>query len=715
MATESPSWTEDEDQPWDDTEIEFDEEIPSPIAVSKTKGHHTKSELGEKTNQAENKENPIHEVGGNKRDTKKTSAETPSIGQFTEHSASVDLSAKEPDAIDTEVSLGNIDITESITGSHEVANPTVLALLEVDSVEQAIGSQNTAKLSNGTSDLTNDHILERKPPSFVDSNVLDSSEEEVEVKSGYREAIPEVTSQEPKAQIAQNGIASTENNGEEDIIWPSGNNTSSKVDIEPSVTAPVDTKTQAFEEPKKSKDVSEGLSERNDEAFEADTELVPPESKEKVEGEEATEGKEEEEEVEVEEKRGPRNYQKEYAGHSQHQLISRIETLETQLENTEEERDKVKDQLEGFLSKISSMKAVFQNYKVTQEELEVVKSGLAQAYEDLSASESRTEELESEVQTLTDRCAELEAEITKAATENERLAKNFASLNTESSDLNNECDRLSLQLTTMQREYQLREDNLQDEKYNLENEVSKLTKKVSEQKAAFNELEVAKEELTMTKKNLELVIEELKGSIEEKDQALVDAAAKVSVENQLSQSRLDEMEAQIKAAEQRTSQLQQEMERLQDQNDTLMKQNETLMADVERYKTENERIAVLEEEVQSKQVMIGKLRHEAIILNEHLTKSLSMLRKQLDDGEGSVDKELISNLFINFLQLPRGDTKKFEALQLISSFLNWDDLRQIQAGLTNRGASERGDEPKPGRLSFISLWTDFLDKESTKK
>lgn len=706
MAAESPSWTEDEDQPWDDTEIEFDDDFSSPVTVSKNKGHISKSDLDQPSNAIAHDEKSDKDTR-NTSDTMTTSdkrAHTGSDADFTKPISRVVEPTKEVDPMAERTESQETRNPDPISNNKEKDTPTDSAPSNGQPVEQPVVPEKHPEVTNGT---LNQRVLAQAAPSFVDSNVLDSSDEEVHEEPAVEDkAVVKSFPEEPSTGLVHNGDLITKKDELEANIIPTviEDEIPSSAHVEPLHSIAAETvesaaQTQALDE-------LVVPSQSTEEPIES---LDRIETNEKLIEEEALEV------AEPELEQIPRDYHQEYASHSQYDLIARIEALESQLEETEEERDKFKDQYEGFLGKISSMKAVFQNYKETQEELALVKSGLAQAYEDLSASDCRAEELEAEVQTLSERCTQLEEKNTEVTTENERLIQKFASLNTESSDLNNECDRLSLQLTTMQREFQLREDSLQDEKYNLENEVSKLSKRLSEQKAAFSELEVAKEELTMTKKNLELVIEELKGSIEEKDQALVDANTKVSVENKLSQARLEEMEAHIKSAEEQTTQLQQEIQRLQELNGSLEQQKEALAAEIQRYKTENERIAALEEDVQSKQVIVGKLRHEAIILNEHLTKSLSMLRKQLDDGEGSVDKELISNLFINFLQLPRGDTKKFEALQLISSFLNWDDLRKIQAGLTNRGASERGDEPKPGRLSFISLWTDFLDKESTKK
>lgn len=94
-----------------------------------------------------------------------------------------------------------------------------------------------------------------------------------------------------------------------------------------------------------------------------------------------------------------------------------------------------------------------------------------------------------------------------------------------------------------------------------------------------------------------------------------------------------------------------------------------------------------EEESKQHILQIGKLRHEAIILNEHLTKALTMLKKSSDSE--SVDKELISNLLISFVSIPRADPRKFEVLELLSNFLNWDEDKKQQAGLISNNEQSR--------------------------
>jgi hypothetical protein len=88
-----------------------------------------------------------------------------------------------------------------------------------------------------------------------------------------------------------------------------------------------------------------------------------------------------------------------------------------------------------------------------------------------------------------------------------------------------------------------------------------------------------------------------------------------------------------------------------------------------------------EKEVKEKNLLIGKLRHEAVTLNEHLTKALRILKK--GRPEDNVDRQIITNYFLHFLAIDRSDPKKFEALQLIAALLGWTD------GMPYNGNSHR--------------------------
>jgi len=137
-----------------------------------------------------------------------------------------------------------------------------------------------------------------------------------------------------------------------------------------------------------------------------------------------------------------------------------------------------------------------------------------------------------------------------------------------------------------------------------------------------------------------------------------------------------------------------------------------------------------EREVKEKNLLIGKLRHEAVILNDHLTKALRFLKQR--KPEDMVDRQLVTNHFLHFITLERGDTKKFQVLLLIAALLSWTDEQKEQAGLSRPGASTSSLrlpsspfrrtpstpslstqlETTTSKESLAELWSDFLEREA---
>ncbi|RKF79437.1 GRIP domain-containing protein [Golovinomyces cichoracearum] len=132
---------------------------------------------------------------------------------------------------------------------------------------------------------------------------------------------------------------------------------------------------------------------------------------------------------------------------------------------------------------------------------------------------------------------------------------------------------------------------------------------------------------------------------------------------------------------------------------------------------ELDRLAPVEKELKEKNLLIGKLRHETIVLNEHLTKALRFLKKT--KPEDNIDRQIVTNHFLHFLALDRSDPKKFQVLQLIASLLNWTDEQKEQAGLARPGASNFNYRLPSNNFhrtpSSSSLSIDLFNDGSTRK
>lgn len=198
---------------------------------------------------------------------------------------------------------------------------------------------------------------------------------------------------------------------------------------------------------------------------------------------------------------------------------------------------------------------------------------------------------------------------------------------------------------------------------------------------------------------------------------------------------------------------QSQLDTLRAQTNEAAQRAEEAAAQLSTTQKELERALPFEKEVKEKNLLIGKLRHEAVILNDHLTKALRFLKR--GKPEDNVDRQIVTNHFLQFLALDRSDPKKFQILQLIAALLGWSDgtcLRsnqllcipililwnieqREQAGLSRPGASNaqlriplspfRRTPSTPSlstdlletptgtsRESLAELWSEFLEREA---
>ncbi|CAO0801185.1 unnamed protein product [Mucor circinelloides] len=128
-----------------------------------------------------------------------------------------------------------------------------------------------------------------------------------------------------------------------------------------------------------------------------------------------------------------------------------------------------------------------------------------------------------------------------------------------------------------------------------------------------------------------------------------------------------------------------------------------------------------EQEIKEKNLLIGKLRHEAIILNEHLVEAMRKLKEET--SESNVDRQLITNLLVGFFMAPRGDRKRYDILTIISNVLQLTDEQKEQIGLSRPKHGTSGNTPfsptspvlekPPQKESFTDAWISFLLKESS--
>ena len=355
----------------------------------------------------------------------------------------------------------------------------------------------------------------------------------------------------------------------------------------------------------------------------------------------------------------------------------------SELEQAKKERDDFEKQYNSLLDRISSMKTLFSKMKESQRDLE-------SSQELLSEYESQNLKLKSKLESITKENKELESTVVTLNQEYASLEKEVE----EYQDKLHEMDSTSSSLTSHTYELEM----LNREIESLKTQAQEMTILLDNNKDDINNLKEEKEDLksslsTFQRENADLQNDlnkleiEMKKFIKNNEDAL-----------QAKQQEIDYLRVQLDGSEEKLTESSISIEELSNQITKLNKS-------VEIWK-----------EIEAKNhdlvTQAGKLRHENVVVNEHLSKALAMIKKSSDSD--TVDKELISNLIISFVTLPRADTRKFEVLELISSCLTWDEDKQEQAGLIH-GMNMNGAQPakKASRTqTFISKWTDFLERES---
>lgn len=362
-----------------------------------------------------------------------------------------------------------------------------------------------------------------------------------------------------------------------------------------------------------------------------------------------------------------------------------VEQLQKELEQTKESKEKIQVQYDALLARIGSMKSVFTKMKEHELELEETKDQLEQYEKQNFQLKQKSQHFEKE---------------------NSELSKTVELLKTEGHDLNAECDRLSAELRNLRSEYDSKDSGYTSEKSQLEGINRQLSSQLERLKQSNEEYIVTIENNKNVNMSLNNEITTLQDQISELNKVIkqleADGESHLNERSQL-QAKYEKLSNEFKVSSEKhvesLNALQTELQSSSDKYEELVNLNAKQRDDCAR-------IPQLEQELKEKQLQIGKLRHEAVILNEHLTKALQLIKK--NSASEQVDKELVTNLFISFLTIPRGDTKKFEVLQLISNYLGWNDEQKLQAGLSHNTSSRVN-----SRESFVSLWTEYLEKESS--
>lgn len=403
------------------------------------------------------------------------------------------------------------------------------------------------------------------------------------------------------------------------------------------------------------------------------------------------------------------NQDKQPQSESDSEKDAEIQSLKEELEEANEGKEHFETQYKNLLGRVNTIKtSLGDRLKADAARIEEFQTQIA--------------DLEEQVRELQENNATLTDELAKLRKENETQAGEVNDLRSRStlSQQNwiKERDELISREAYAREEFENAKQAMQDWEVLAMNERS-LRENLAEKDAELREqLESIREEYEKAARDRDTnsqSVEGLQKALQEV-QTLRRQELKKSVETY--ESQLNDLRKQVQAAEEASK---------------------SAKATVESTQKELERALPFEKEVKEKNLLIGKLRHEAVTLNEHLTKALRILKK--GRPEDNVDKQIITNYFLHFLGLDRSDPKKFEALQLISALLGWTDEQREQAGLARPGGASTSGLRIPSspfrrtpstpslnsasdpmlmassssnKESLAELWQDFLEREAAE-
>ncbi|KAI6248100.1 GRIP domain-containing protein [Erysiphe necator] len=371
--------------------------------------------------------------------------------------------------------------------------------------------------------------------------------------------------------------------------------------------------------------------------------------------------------------------------HKKH--IDEITTLKTELEESTAAKDVAETQYQNLLERVNTIKSSLgERFKADKQEL--------------AEAKTQIEDLEAQRDSYNERVIELEVELKSLDHERQVSLDEIISLQNK---LNISQSSLSL----------LQED--------LANQTRQLKDEVIAANEATNAWQMLAKEERSIREGLEDRIKYLEEQISSDREALDLAVLQrdTYLENleALRKNIIDIQEAQKTELKQMVESYESQLRNLE----KIVQREEARAceADTSRcsLQVELERLLPIEKEVKEKNLLIGKLRHEAIVLNDHLTKALRFLKKA--KPEDNIDRQIVTNHFLHFLTLDRSDPKKFQVLQLIASLLNWTDEQKEQAGLARPGTSNLSQRLPPANFnrtpSMQSLSLEFSNEAPVKR
>jgi chromosome segregation ATPase len=236
--------------------------------------------------------------------------------------------------------------------------------------------------------------------------------------------------------------------------------------------------------------------------------------------------------------------------------------------------------------------------------------------------------------------AQTRSQIEELEDENATLKSQLESKSTELADLSEESAQKTKEIDTLRDRTNLSQQNWIQEKEELIEQNAYLQSEFEQAKDAMHNWEV----LAMEERSVRENLAEKTSDLEEQLANLRDAYERASSERDSQQSTVDGLQ---RALQEIQLARKQELRELIESSDTQLEDLRKSLREAQELaksadknlltaQEELERMRPFEKEVKEKNLLIGKLRHEAVTLNDHLTKALRFLKK--GKPEDNVDR-----------------------------------------------------------------------------
>lgn len=236
--------------------------------------------------------------------------------------------------------------------------------------------------------------------------------------------------------------------------------------------------------------------------------------------------------------------------------------------------------------------------------------------------------------------AQARTQIEELEDENLNLKEQLESKSTELAGLSEESAQQLKEISTLRDRTNLSQQNWLKEKEELMEQESYLQAEFEQAKEAMHSWEV----LAMEERSIRENLGEKVADLEEQLGSLREAYEKASNDRDSQQSAVDGLQ---RALQEIQTARKQELRELVESSDAQLEALRRSLRDAQQQASdaeknlhaaqeELERARPFEKEVKEKNLLIGKLRHEAVTLNDHLTKALRFLKK--GKPEDNVDR-----------------------------------------------------------------------------